>query len=101
MKVTSFVKQLTRVEWFALFLALFFFVSTNFVLLKISANKLAIDDQVLEIEMDTSHLVITNKETELKINELTTYDRIISQANASGMGPNPQNIRTVKGDESE
>ncbi|MGL6009759.1 MAG: hypothetical protein ACRC1D_09925 [Culicoidibacterales bacterium] len=88
--------QLTKIEKVILSFTIIIFIIFNFFLLSISAQKLAIDDQILELEIKTQKLENSNKELELKISELTTYDRIISQANAAGMGPNQQNIRTVE-----
>ncbi|MGL4971541.1 MAG: hypothetical protein ACRC6H_00200 [Culicoidibacterales bacterium] len=87
--------QLTKMEKTFLWFTILVFILFNFFSLTISAQKLAIDDQILEIEQKMRKLENDNKELELKISELTTYDRIIAQANAAGMGPNQQNIRTV------
>lgn len=87
---------MSKVEKSAIVIVTIFFMATNFILLAISAQKLAVDDQFYELVAQSKQLEIDNKEIELKINELTTYDRIIAQANAAGMGPNQQNIRTVE-----
>ncbi|MGL5296189.1 MAG: hypothetical protein ACRDAO_04460 [Culicoidibacterales bacterium] len=92
----NFLKQITKVELGIGILTILFLVMTNFMMLTITAQKLAIDDQTLDLEADVKQLIVQNKEIELKINELTTYDRIIAQANEAGMGPNQQNIRTVE-----
>ncbi|MGL4624133.1 MAG: hypothetical protein ACRCWD_04520 [Culicoidibacterales bacterium] len=91
--------QLSAIERILIVFTCAVFLVLNFFSLVITEQKLAIDDQILELEQKTKQLENDNRELELKISELTTYDRIIAQANAAGMGPNQENIRTVQSEE--
>lgn len=99
MGVQKIFGQLTAVERILIVFTCAIFLILNFCSLIITEQKLAIDDQILELEQQTKQLENDNRELELKISELTTYDRIIAQANAAGMGPNQENIRTVESEE--
>lgn len=99
MGVQKIFGQLTAIERILLVFTCAIFLILNFFSLIITEQKLAIDDQIIELEHQTKQLENDNRELELKISELTTYDRIIAQANAAGMGPNQENIRTVESEE--